>query len=89
MGRLRKMDGVESIVMDRDSNYYGKAVGVKETYSTIQECICHVDPILMDEICVEADCRDDLWFFTTYSLDATFMGRWIMYSDLNNERYYG
>ena len=97
MGRLRKMDGVKSIVI-RDGNYpigiwggheHGKAVGVKETYSTIQECICHVDPILMDEICVEADCRDDLWFFTTYSLDATFMGRWIMYSDLNNERYYG
>jgi len=95
MGRLRKMDGVKSIVImgrnsPRSSNYYyGQDVGVKETYSTIQECICHVDPILMDEICIKADCREDVWFFNNYIFDDTYMGRWIMYSELNNEKYYG
>ena len=68
---------------------YGRAAGVKATYSTIQECICHVDPILMDEIYVKADCREDVWFFNNYIFDDTYMGRWIMYSELNNEKYYG
>jgi len=66
---------------------YGRDVGVSD--SGIQECICHVDPILMDEICVEADSREDVWFFNSYIFDATYMGRWIMYSDLTGERYYG
>tara|TARA_B100000131_G_C17892461_1_gene522912 strand:- start:171 stop:479 length:309 start_codon:yes stop_codon:yes gene_type:complete len=66
---------------------YGKDVGV--SYSGVQECICHVDPILMDEIYVKADCREDVWFFNNYIFDDTYMGRWIMYSELNNEKYYG
>ena len=64
---------------------YGRDVGV--SYSGIQECICHLDPILMDEIYVEADCREDLWFFNPYIFDDTFMGKWEMYDDLRNQKF--
>ena len=64
---------------------YGRNVGVSD--SGIHECICHVNPTLMDEICVEADCREDLWFFNPYIFDDTFMGKWEMYEDLRNQKF--